>query len=109
MEILTHGLSLWLQCKNDANRNTAVCREIAYQKGENNINTAHVQYLKDQKKKKLERIAFRFFGSCKNSANRCTVDCRSLVTLEFLPRSHRPIRYVCGDIITRTRTSDWLM
>ena len=32
--------------------------------------TAHAQYLKDQRKKG-ERIAFRFFGSCKNSANRC--------------------------------------
>ena len=61
MEILTHGLSLWLQCKNDANRNTAVCREIAYQKGENNINTAHVQYLKDQKKKKIGKDRFSLF------------------------------------------------
>ena len=35
----------------------------------------------------------------------CTTDCRSLVTLEFLPRSHQPIRFV----VTSSRKFDWLM
>ena len=29
-----------------------------------------------------------------NNNKSCTADCRSLVTLEFLPRSHQPIRFV---------------
>ena len=48
---------------------TAVCRVLANQKSEKRYCACAVL---ERSKEKLERIAFRFFGSCKNSANRRT-------------------------------------